>query len=87
MEEFISVKGVKAQGNQFYSGKLKQVNWLESLPYEAPVAVPKEELEVIDDITVTNASKATTETKASEKPSDDDSEPPKLDDEGQALLF
>jgi len=87
MEDFISIKGVKAQGNQFYAGKLKQVNWLESLPYEAPVAVPKEEIEVVDDITVTNESKPASETKGSSKSSDDDKEPPKLDDEGQALLF
>ena len=34
MEDFISVKGIKAQGNLFYGEKLKQLNWLESIPYE-----------------------------------------------------
>ncbi len=33
-EEFIAVKGIKALGNQLTSEKVKQVNLLESLPYE-----------------------------------------------------
>lgn len=33
-EEFISVKGIKAQGNQLSSDKIKIINLLESLPYE-----------------------------------------------------
>ena len=32
-EEFISVKGIKAQGNQLTPHKIKQVNTLESLEY------------------------------------------------------
>ncbi len=46
IEEFISVKGIKALGNQLTTEKLKQVNLLESLPYEAPEEVIPEELEV-----------------------------------------
>jgi len=46
MEQFISVKGIKALGNQLTTDKLKQVNLLESLPYEEPVEVVPEELEV-----------------------------------------
>jgi topoisomerase-4 subunit A len=37
VEAFIAVKGFKAQGNQLTADKLKQVNLLESLPYEEPV--------------------------------------------------
>lgn len=33
-EEFISVKGIKAQGNQLTSDKIKMINLLESLPYD-----------------------------------------------------
>lgn len=33
-EEFISVKGIKAQGNQLTPHKIKQVNTLESLEYK-----------------------------------------------------
>ncbi len=46
LENFIAVKGFKALGNQLTTDKLKQVNLLEPLPYEAPVEVIPEELEV-----------------------------------------
>ncbi|WP_395065294.1 DNA gyrase/topoisomerase IV subunit A [Flavobacterium sp.] len=49
LEEFIAVKGIKAIGNQLTSDKLKQVNLLESLPYEAAEEVVAEELEVSED--------------------------------------
>jgi Type IIA topoisomerase (DNA gyrase/topo II, topoisomerase IV), A subunit len=42
LEQFISVKGIKAQGNQLTPYKLKQIVPLESLPYEEP---EEEELE------------------------------------------
>ncbi len=46
VENFIAVKGFKALGNQLTTDKLKQVNNLEPLPYEAPEEVIPEELEV-----------------------------------------
>ncbi|WP_111707793.1 DNA gyrase/topoisomerase IV subunit A [Lutibacter citreus] len=46
LEEFISVKGIKAQGNQLTTDKIRTVNHLESLPYEVPVT---EEIEVNDE--------------------------------------
>jgi topoisomerase-4 subunit A len=46
IENFIAVKGFKALGNQLTTDKLKQVNLLESLPYEEPEEVVPEELEV-----------------------------------------
>ncbi len=46
IESFISVKGFKALGNQLTTDKLKQVNLLEPLPYEIPVEVIPEEIEV-----------------------------------------
>jgi topoisomerase-4 subunit A len=36
LEQFIAVKGIKAIGNQLTTDKLKQINLLESLPYEEP---------------------------------------------------
>ncbi|CAN5408815.1 DNA gyrase/topoisomerase IV subunit A [soil metagenome] len=51
LEEFISVKGVKALGNQLSSGKLKQINLLDPVPYE-PEPIPKEAMEVNDEETV-----------------------------------
>ncbi|MEO8235505.1 MAG: DNA gyrase/topoisomerase IV subunit A [Flavobacterium sp.] len=48
LEQFITIKGIKAIGNQLTTDKLKQVNLLESLPYDEPVEVIPEELEVIE---------------------------------------
>jgi topoisomerase-4 subunit A len=44
LEEFIAVKGIKALGNQLTADKLKQVNLLESLPYEEPEEVIEEQV-------------------------------------------
>jgi topoisomerase-4 subunit A len=49
LEEFIAVKGIKALGNQLTADKLKQVNLLESLPYEESEPEPAEEMEVTDE--------------------------------------
>ena len=35
-EQFINIKGIKAQGNQLTTEKIKQVNLLEPLPYDEP---------------------------------------------------
>ncbi len=43
MENFIAVKGIKAQGNQLTTDKIRTVNALDPLPYEPPVI---EEVEV-----------------------------------------
>lgn len=51
-ESFITVKGIKALGNQLTSDKIKQVNLLESLPFEIPEEVIPEQKEVIDFIEV-----------------------------------
>ncbi|PHR74515.1 MAG: DNA topoisomerase IV [Lutibacter sp.] len=45
LEEFIAIKGIKSLGNQLTTEKIKQVNLLESLPYEAPEI---EEVEVVE---------------------------------------
>ena len=48
IEEFISVKGIKALGNQLTTEKIKQINLMESLPYEEP-EVKLEDIEVEED--------------------------------------
>ncbi len=53
LEEFISIKGIKAQGNQLTTEKVKQINVLDPLPYEEPEPVPTEEIEVVQEETVT----------------------------------
>jgi topoisomerase-4 subunit A len=72
LEAFIAVKGFKALGNQLTADKLKQVNLLESLPYEAPEEVVPEEIEVSGDTDVSV---------------DVDDSDIQIDDEGQITLF
>jgi len=59
LEQFIAVKGIKAIGNQLTTDKLKQVNLLESLPFEEPEeeieeVVVSDEIELEDIPTDTN---------------------------------
>jgi len=48
LEEFISIKGIKAQGNQLTTHKVKQINLLDPLPYEEPEPQEPENIEVVD---------------------------------------
>lgn len=48
-EDFIAVKGIKAQGNQLTTDKIRTVNLLESLPYEEPEEEKVEDIEVNDE--------------------------------------
>lgn len=52
VEEFISIKGIKALGNQLSAEKIKKINVLESLPYEEEEETPAEKIEVIDEESV-----------------------------------
>ncbi|WP_445738258.1 DNA gyrase/topoisomerase IV subunit A [Mariniflexile sp.] len=84
LEEFISVKGITALGNQLTKDKVNQINLLEPLPYEAPKEVHAEDLEVIDEEDVSlnsdeNTHVDTKNAKASDSKSDDD--------KGQTKLF
>jgi topoisomerase-4 subunit A len=49
LEQFITIKGIKALGNQITADKLRTVNLLESLPFEEPVEEVAEEMEVTDE--------------------------------------
>jgi topoisomerase-4 subunit A len=73
IETFIAVKGFKALGNQLTTDKLKQVNLLDSLPYEVPEEIIIEEIEVDEDVEV-------------ETEGFDDSDI-QLDEDGQITLF
>jgi len=46
LEEFISIKGISAQGNMLTKEKVKQINLLDPLPYEEPQV---EEVEVVEE--------------------------------------
>jgi len=49
LEQFISIKGVKAMGNRLSSEKIKQINTLEAIEYEPPIEMPADEIEVVDE--------------------------------------
>lgn len=75
LEEFIAIKGIKALGNQLTADKIKQVNLLEPLPYEAPVV---NEVEVNEEEIFDNSKKDDNE---------DSKENNKNKDDGQTTLF
>ncbi len=55
LEEFISVKGINAMGNQLTKEKVLEINSLEPLPYEEPEPPKTEEIEVVDEENVDTA--------------------------------
>lgn len=67
-EEFIAIKGIKALGNQLTTEKVKQVNLLEPIPFEAPEEIPAEDMEVIDEETVDNEVETETEIEVENNP-------------------
>nr|WP_299382015.1 DNA gyrase/topoisomerase IV subunit A [Allomuricauda sp.] len=52
IEDFISVKGIKAIGNQLTTEKVKNINAMEPLPFEEPQETAPEEIEVVDEESV-----------------------------------
>jgi topoisomerase-4 subunit A len=47
LEEFISIKGIKALGNQLTTEKVKQINLLDPKPFIAPEETAPEDMEVV----------------------------------------
>lgn len=85
LEEFIDIKGLSAQGNQLTREKVNQINLLEPLPYEAPEEVHADDLEVIDEETLSESDSKKSESEHNSKSNDEsDSD---IDDEGQITLF
>ena len=80
-EEFIAVRGIKALGNQFTAEKIKDINLLESLPYEEPIL---EEVELVEEEIIEPPKDATETNAEPENDSDDDDDD---DDDGQITLF
>ncbi|MDT0650657.1 DNA gyrase/topoisomerase IV subunit A [Autumnicola edwardsiae] len=77
--EFISVKGIKALGNQLTTEKVKQINMLDPLPFEEEEETPAEDMDVVDDETVADGRKGP------EKAKDKDSD--SLSSQSQTKLF
>jgi topoisomerase-4 subunit A len=97
IEQFISVKGVSALGNQLTKFKVNQIDLMESLPYTQPKETPPEEIDVIAEEIVGETSetsqeelKAMSETPPAKNitstgPKNPDSE--SSNEEGQTTLF
>lgn len=84
LEEFISIKGISALGNQLTKEKVNQISLLESLPYDAPEEVPAEDIEVVDEDDISEDEPSKTPKSSSEEDSDGDDQ---LGENGQGKLF
>ncbi len=81
-EEFIAVKGIKALGNLLTKEKIKNIDLLDPLPYEAPILenleVESEDLEADEEQTFGLDADESAETNPDEKP---------IGEDGQITLF
>lgn len=84
LEEFISVKGIKALGNQLTNKKVKQINLLDPLPYEQPEEVHADEMEVTDEEVI---KKKGEDEKISVEPTPDSDDENDENEQGQTTLF
>ena len=83
-EEFIAVKGIKAQGNQLTTDKIKQVNLLASLPFQEPEEQVVEEVEVVEEEVISTSEKTQSSTSPNNITPDQENNTP---DDGQITLF
>jgi topoisomerase-4 subunit A len=83
-EEFIAVKGIKAQGNQLTTDKIKQVNLLVSLPFEEPEEPVVEEVEVVEEEVISTSEKTPSSTSVNINTTDEEKN---TSDDGQITLF
>ena len=100
-EQFISVKGVSALGNQLTKLKVNQIDLMESLPYEEAEEIPADEIDVVGEEVVDTSVETSTEapkvisenpvadTKVIDKSksSESDLDSDASDEEGQTTLF
>ncbi len=83
-EKFISVKGIKASGNQLSKEKIKLVNLLDSLPHEEPEV---NTIEVVEEEEINGDSIEDTSRKEPIIKKKKDTKNEDTDDEGQITLF
>ncbi|MFS4455538.1 DNA gyrase/topoisomerase IV subunit A [Maribacter sp. 2304DJ31-5] len=82
IEDFIAIKGIKAQGNQLTTDKVKNINSLDPLPYEEPEQKETTEIEVVDEENVTSNTKGIISSTSTNDKLDTDN-----DSETQTTLF
>jgi len=79
LEEFISIKGIKALGNQLTSEKVNQINLLDPMPYEREEKEPEENLDD-SEAKITGEDIKTGKIKAPDKKSNSDDQPSLFDE-------
>jgi len=79
LEEFISIKGIKALGNQLTSEKVNQINLLDPMPYEREEKEPEENLDDSEEKITGDDIKAG-KIKAPDKKSNSDDQPSLFDE-------
>lgn len=84
LEEFITVKGINALGNQLTKEKINQISLLDPLPYEEVEEIPADAIEVVDedDISTNRNSKS-----LNSQDEDDSMEGDQTEENGQGRLF
>jgi len=83
LEDFISIKGIKALGNQLITEKVKNINALEPLPYKETVPEQPVDMEVVDEENLSMGTDAKTNTKEKKDSNSEDID----GEEGQITLF
>jgi topoisomerase-4 subunit A len=77
LQEFISIKGITAMGNQLTPEKVNQVDLIDPIPFEPEESKPAEEIDVVDEEDVSSSNDS----------EDDDNDTPQSSDNGQPTLF
>src|SRR5699024_4760009 len=87
LEEFISIKGITALGNQLTKDKVLEINALEPLPYEKPEEKKPEDIDVVveEDDSQDEFEENSDEDSETSDDLPDDSD--KTDSDGQGRLF
>ncbi|WP_299162761.1 DNA gyrase/topoisomerase IV subunit A [uncultured Eudoraea sp.] len=88
IEEFISVKGSSAMGNQLTKDKVLEINALDPLPYEVPEVHDTLDIEVVDEENIIPEKKdSPSKSKKENNQANSKDNPGKKDDDGQTKLF
>jgi topoisomerase-4 subunit A len=90
LEDFISVKGITAMGNQLTKDKVLEINPLDPLPYEAPIKKEAQDIDVIEEEALPpqeENKKDNSEETTSQADTNNTEDKRDVDGEGQTSLF
>lgn len=87
LQDFISIKGIGAQGNMLTKSKIKQINLLDPLPFEPVEPKSAAEVEVIDEQIVEVDTKTDDSSSMIKGSNSSDDPDPEIDEKGNFKLF